>query len=346
MCSYEDRDGYIVRVNVSQPQRDSHFGVNLSSVLPWYKAFNLFAQLLHSQRFLAIYKLKPGDILTFDNLRICHGREAYGMSESSPKVIERHVKGAYMDWDEVSEDKSTLTLTWEDGHQSAFEADWLNERAFTPRARINRLSNYRGNRVLWDAKDFARISDNTNMSESSWSFPFDDILSKDSSLLAWLEYLENWGIAMIVGAEPCNGQLRKLAERVAFVRRTHYGELFSVRAKDEPSNVAYTSDKLQLHTDLPYYEYKPGVNMLQCIVQWAGPGGENHLVDSFAVAELMRQEHPKEYEILSKTIVDWVDIGKEPVGEDDGSVSAVKQERKAFHSIYRAPVIWYVVLFV
>ena len=36
-------------------------------------------------------------------------------------------------------------------------------------------------------------------------------------------------------------------------------EQFSVQAKANATNVAYTSEYLQLHTDLPYYEYKPGV---------------------------------------------------------------------------------------
>lgn len=35
---------------------------------------------------------------------------------------------------------------------------------------------------------------------------------------------------------------------------------FQVKAKYNPSNLAYTSDGLPLHTDLPYYDYVPGVS--------------------------------------------------------------------------------------
>lgn len=73
--------------------------------------------------------------------------------------------------------------------------------------------------------------------------------------------LERRGVALVEGAGTQDVRsVRRLAERVAFIRRTHYGEEFSVRAKTEPSNVAYTGQPLQLHTDLPYYEYKPGVS--------------------------------------------------------------------------------------
>ena len=41
----------------------------------------------------------------------------------------------------------------------------------------------------------------------------------------------------------------------------YYREDFDVIAKPSPSNVAYSSGPLQLHTDLPYYEYKPGVGL-------------------------------------------------------------------------------------
>lgn len=38
-----------------------------------------------------------------------------------------------------------------------------------------------------------------------------------------------------------------------------FREEFHVTAKPNTSNVAYLSGHLQMHTDLPYYEYTPGV---------------------------------------------------------------------------------------
>jgi gamma-butyrobetaine dioxygenase len=80
-------------------------------------------------------------------------------------------------------------------------------------------------------------------------------------LLEWLLELERRGVALVEKAGTTDAStVRRLAERVAFIRRTHYGEEFSVKAKTDPSNVAYTGQPLQLHTDLPYYDYKPGVS--------------------------------------------------------------------------------------
>lgn len=102
-----------------------------------------------------------------------------------------------------------------------------------------------------------------------------------------------------------------------------------MKAKEGTSNVAYLSTPLQMHTDLPYYDYKPGCNLLHCLVQSSNPtGGENLIADGFYVAEQLRQHHPDDFRLLSETLVDWSDLGADEAG--------------TFHSIYRAPVIWYV----
>ena len=105
-----------------------------------------------------------------------------------------------------------------------------------------------------------------------------------------------------------------------------YSEEFIVQSKPGAKNFAYLSDPLPLHTDLPYYEYKPSCNILHCMVQSKSKGGSNLLVDAYHIADRMKQEHPEDYKILTETVVDWNDIGS----EDD----------KHFHNIWRAPVIW------
>jgi hypothetical protein len=37
-------------------------------------------------------------------------------------------------------------------------------------------------------------------------------------------------------------------------------EEYMVKHQPGTSNLAYTSGNLQMHTDLPYYDYKPGVS--------------------------------------------------------------------------------------
>ena len=62
----------------------------------FYKAYRRFAELLHSELFCVNFKLIKGDILSFDNRRVVHGRTEY-----DPNSGHRHLQGYYMDRDEI-----------------------------------------------------------------------------------------------------------------------------------------------------------------------------------------------------------------------------------------------------
>jgi len=53
--------------------------------------------------------------------------------------------------------------------------------------------------------------------------------------------------------------LSKLVHRMGLPKLTHYGQSFLVEERESANNNAYTNATLGLHTDLPFYEYMPGV---------------------------------------------------------------------------------------
>ena len=89
-----------------------------------------------------------------------------------------------------------------------------------------------------------------------------------------------------------------MVELVGSVKMTHYGQFWNVRSKSEANNLAYTGASLGLHTDLPYYDYTPGVQLLHCLQQAQGHGGHNIFADSFAAAEKIRADFPAQFELL------------------------------------------------
>lgn len=217
----------------------------------------------------------------------------------------------------VTEDGSGVEIVWSDGHRSRFDSTWLEERIFSEHNRRQYLNEwYRPKPSLWRKKDFEQILGR---------FEFADVINSDAALQGWIEALIRYGVVMIKNAPLTELECRKLAERIGFIRKTHYGEEFIVKSKEGTSNVAYLSTPLQMHTDLPYYDYKPGCNLLHCLVQSQSSGGQNLIADAFAVADRIRHEHEQDFRLLSETLVNWTDIGMDEVGQ--------------FHSIYRAPVI-------
>ncbi|XP_068085044.1 gamma-butyrobetaine dioxygenase [Anabrus simplex] len=217
----------------------------------------------------------------------------------------------------VDIDDGKLHVSWSDGHSSQFELGWLRERNFSKETQEAWLNDvYRLPKVPWGSAEFPNILKRFN---------FQDIVLSDNVLLDWLENLAMHGVAIITDTPCKEDQIRHLANRVCFIKKTHYGEEFEVRNKPDTTNLAYLSTPLQMHTDLPYYEYKPGVNLLHCLVQTVGEGGENELTDILNVSNKLRRDKPEEYKILTKTLVEWSDIGEE--------------RGIRFHSLYRSPVI-------
>jgi hypothetical protein len=60
-------------------------------------------------------------------------------------------------------------------------------------------------------------------------------------------------------------KVKELAELIAPVQQTIYGEVFDVKVEKNPINIAYSNVPLSFHMDLMYYESSPGLQFLHCI---------------------------------------------------------------------------------
>lgn len=65
-------------------------------VLPYYRAYRRFWEMLRDPHYALRFKLRPGEMIAFDNLRVLHGRDAF-----DPDSGRRHIQGVYLDRDQV-----------------------------------------------------------------------------------------------------------------------------------------------------------------------------------------------------------------------------------------------------
>ncbi|KAG0713429.1 Gamma-butyrobetaine dioxygenase [Chionoecetes opilio] len=207
---------------------------------------------------------------------------------------------------QVNNDGEQVEVHWTDGHLGTYNAQWLHERAFKlrhePRDRQCRLKKeYWGHELQ---EDMPRAS-------------FPEVLRNDAALLTFLEKLERGGVVLVSGVPTEMDQIKLLTKRIGHMKITHYGETFHVANKLDPNNLAYTGDRLDLHTDMSVVEHKPGIQLLHCIKQFADEGGETQLADGFAAAVKLRTISQKYFDVLSQTAVDFVDIGVEDAGKFD-----------------------------
>ena len=61
-----------------------------------YKAHHKLGNLLHDDQFVIKFRLNPGDIFSFNNRRVLHGRTAFDANSG-----HRHLQGYYIDRDEI-----------------------------------------------------------------------------------------------------------------------------------------------------------------------------------------------------------------------------------------------------
>lgn len=88
------KNGKLDRINFSVPQRDSFFSVDDPVVVhEWYDAMKVFMDIAKEE--ILEFKINENDFLSFDNIRLMHGRTEYRADE------ERTLVGCYLDWDEI-----------------------------------------------------------------------------------------------------------------------------------------------------------------------------------------------------------------------------------------------------
>ncbi len=126
-----------------------------------------------------------------------------------------------------------------------------------------------------------------------------DAVQDRAALCHWLAAVRRHGLAVMTGV-PCeDGAVCGVAELFGHVRETNYGRLFDVRSEVDPVNLAYTNLGLQAHTDNPYRDPVPTLQLLACL-QNSVDGGESILLDGFNAATRLRAEAPDAFALLTR----------------------------------------------
>jgi gamma-butyrobetaine dioxygenase len=174
-----------------------------------------------------------------------------------------------------------------DGHRAVFSRAWLAEQ----------VSSAEDDRTE-DAKRLWTSGDATALPGQSWP----RYLADERERVRCLDALLRDGFFLLSDV-PCRpGAVLDVAGSMGYVRETNYGRLFDVRVEATPANLAYTGLPIAPHTDNPYRDPVPTVQLLHCLVT-AVEGGDSGLVDGFMAAAMLRAEDPSSFEILTRTPV-------------------------------------------
>ena len=154
----------------------------------------------------------------------------------------------------------------------------------------------------WDAGLAARIP--------TESYPA--VCADRAARRRWLKAVQRYGFAILTQAPTASGAVCEAAGLFGHVRETNYGRWFDVRAKVDPDNLAYTNLGLQAHTDNPYRDPAPGLQLLACIENTV-QGGESIVIDGFRAAERLQTQSPRGFELLARYCARFEYAGAEGV---------------------------------
>lgn len=172
--------------------------------------------------------------------------------------------------------------------QIRFSASWLEKNVYDKR---------QNNLKVWIHPDL-----------KTWSKPslkhipiinYKYAKSNKKLLVKWLKSLHRYGFAKITGCEKKSGTVIKIAKLFGYVRETNYGKWFDVKSKLNAVNLAYTNLGLQAHTDNPYRNPVPTMQILHCLKS-STKGGDSKVVDGFKAALRLKKENKNYFNLLSK----------------------------------------------
>jgi gamma-butyrobetaine dioxygenase len=172
------------------------------------------------------------------------------------------------------------------------------------------------------------------------------IRNDPAALRDWLAQVRRYGFGKLTGGPVEPGALLQVAALFGYVRETNYGVYFEVRTEVNPTNLAYTGLGLQAHTDNPYRDPVPTMQILYCLENSA-EGGENMVVDGFRAAQRLRAENPAWFDLLTQHCARYEYAGeagvclraRRPMIElaPDGELAAVRFNNRSTAAITDVP---------
>ena len=187
-----------------------------------------------------------------------------------------------------------------DGHRAVFAADWLarygdpgRESGTGPGPGRPDDDRTEDAKRLWAAADL-----DGGIPRGWWPRYLADPEHRSACLSAVLTHG-----AVVLHDVPCEpGAVLAVARSLGYVRETNYGRLFDVRAEPAAANLAFTRLPIAPHTDNPYRDPVPTIQLLHCLQAAAG-GGDSTFTDGFRAAAVLRGQDPAAFTCLTTTPV-------------------------------------------
>ena len=199
-------------------------------------------------------------------------------------------------------------------------------------------------------KEFSNVNDIGLIEKIEWdsslnnlnNFEFNNNIFEEKMMYEALISFYKYGFVIFKKVPTENNFIVKFANSIGSIRRTNFGEFFNVKSKPNPNDLAYTSLPLAPHTDNPYRNPVPCIQLLHCIENEVS-GGYSTLVDGYTVTEKLKKDYPNYFKILTEIKVKYQFIDQDVVLEDWSEMIKL-DENKNFKQVRFSPRLDFVPL--
>ncbi|WP_439861450.1 TauD/TfdA family dioxygenase [Pseudomonas sp. MBLB4136] len=153
----------------------------------------------------------------------------------------------------------------------------------------------------------------SNLDQRSVRFGWPNMQVPEQFLAALDTYLR-YGFIVLTQVPTEPESILDVAAQFGYLKETNFGRYFEVYSRPDANDLAYTGVHLGPHTDNPYRDPVPGIQLLHCLVNETS-GGLSTLVDSVSVVRELAATDPQGYRLLKDTSVKYrfIDKGTELV---------------------------------
>ncbi|MGB3401445.1 MAG: TauD/TfdA family dioxygenase [Microcoleaceae cyanobacterium] len=188
---------------------------------------------------------------------------------------------------ELNED--TLIIDWDEtpAHRSVFSIEWLLQNAYDPQPQTES-----DDTILWDNAQLNLHSPQVYNIQTI----------EDPNI--WMNQLFSLGFVVLENIPP--DELESFLSSIGPIYNVDYGTIFSLETQAKKPDTLPARDGCGLppHNDLSYWGGHRLVQFLYCVKNETS-GGDSTVVDGFRVAKDFRQDHPKYFQLLQQTPVQY-----------------------------------------
>jgi gamma-butyrobetaine dioxygenase len=204
--------------------------------------------------------------------------------KTTQRLFNPHLVDSHLSITQANVNEQLLSITFSDGHCTDYQISYLYSQATSFAGDLPQVTPW--------------LADQTLDTHFNWEQLLQDKSVFLNSVKAFLKY----GYITLSHTPIEQDSILQIANHYGNVRDTNFGRFFEVFSRPNANDLAYTPHAIGPHTDNPYRDPVPGIQLLHCLSNFTD-GGYSTLADGLSIVKELQQQDPEGYQLLTDTVV-------------------------------------------